>query len=250
MNTGDFTADGFLDGRITIAQPKLGFRAGHDSVLLAAAVPASSGERILELGAGSGVSSLCLAARVSGCKVLGVEIDPALVALANDNAKRNKMDSRVRFVVGDACEVMPDSAPFDHVFFNPPFHPDTGQVSPNASRDIATRDTEDAVRSWTARALALVRSGGTVTAVLRAGRLNDFLAISGKAGASVLPLLPGVGEPPKRIIVQAVRGDSTPLFTLPGFPLHEGGRPTHGAEAVLRFAAALPLLPHPSTSSG
>ena len=46
----DFTEDKFLGGRISIKQPKQGFRAGHDSVLLAAAVPANSGERILELG--------------------------------------------------------------------------------------------------------------------------------------------------------------------------------------------------------
>ncbi len=236
-----FSEDGFLGGRIIVAQPRHGFRAGHDSVLLAAAVPAHIGQRVLEFGSGAGVSSLCLAARVSGCEILGVEIDRALVELANENAKRNKMDSRVRFVVGDARNVKPDGAPFDHVFFNPPFHPDTGQVSPNASRDIATRDTDDAVRTWTARALAVVKSGGTVTAILRADRLDDFLGVSGKAGVIVLPLLPTPGEPAKRVIVQARKGDTVPLFTAPGFALHENGRPTHGAEAVLRFAAAIPL---------
>ena len=63
----DYTLDGFLGGRLTIAQPKDGFRAGHDAVLLAAAVPARTGETILELGSGSGIASLCLAARVAGC---------------------------------------------------------------------------------------------------------------------------------------------------------------------------------------
>lgn len=238
--SGDFTLDGFLGECLTIAQPKHGFRAGHDAVLLAAAVPAKAGESVLELGSGSGVSSLCLAARISGCEVLGVEIDPALVMLANENAKQNKMDSRTRFIAGDAREVKLDRI-FDHVFFNPPFHPDTGQVSPDAGRDRATRDTDDAVRSWTACALGLVKSGGTVTAILRADRLNDFLKVSGRTGVAILPLLPGVGEPPKRVIGQIRKGNSAPLYTAPGFALHEGGRPTHGAEAVLRHAAALPL---------
>lgn len=238
----DFTEDKFLGGRISIKQPKQGFRAGHDSVLLAAAVPARADDRILEIGSGSGVSSLCLAARVSGCEVLGIEIDPALAALANENAKRNGMDVSVRFVEGDARDAKPGGPPFDHVFFNPPFHPDTGQVSPTAARDRATRDTEDAVRSWTKHALALVKSGGIVTAILRADRLGDFLAVSGKAGVVVLPLLPAVGEPAKRVIVQIRKDDSQPLFTAAGFPLHEDGRPTHGAEAVLRHGAALPLV--------
>ena len=238
----DFTEDKFLGGRISIKQPKQGFRAGHDSVLLAAAVSARADDRILELGSGSGVSSLCLATRISGCEVLGIEIDSALVALANENAKRNGMGERVRFVTGDAREVKPDSAPFDHVFFNPPFHPDTGQVSPHAARDLATRDTDDAVHSWTKHAMTLVKSGGAVTAILRADRQDDFLAVSGRAGAVVLPLLPGVGEPPKRVIVQKHLGNTTPFSTMTGFPLHEEGRPTHGAEAVLRHAAALPLV--------
>lgn len=237
---GDFTLDGFLGGRLTIAQPKNGFRAGHDSVLLAAAVPASAGERVLELGSGVGVASLCLAARTK-CDVLGIEIDPALVAISNENAQRNGM-ARARYMVGDAGSTQPDGAPFDHVFFNPPFHPDTGQVSPHAARDRATRDTDDAVRLWAERALTLVKQGGTVTAILRADRQDDFLQASGNAGVAVLPLLPSVGETPKRVIVQKRMGDGSPLRTMAGLPLHEHGRPTHGAEAVLRHGAALPLF--------
>ncbi len=239
--SGNFTLDGFLGRRLTIAQPKHGFRAGHDAVLLAAAVPARTGESILELGSGSGVASLCLAARVAGCEVLGIEIDLALVALANENATRNEMGSRVRFIAGDARKAKLEDAPYAHVFFNPPFHPGTGQVSPNASHDSATRDVDDAVRVWTARAMELVKPGGTATAILRADRLDDFLEVSGRAGVSVLPLLPAPGEKPKRVIVQLSKGDSAALFTAPGFALHKYGRPTHGAEAVLRHAASLPL---------
>lgn len=237
--TAEVTQDGFLGGRLTIAQPRHGFRAGHDSVLLAATIPAKAGERILEFGSGVGVASLCLAARVANCEILGIEIDWALVALANDNAKRNGLNAR--FVAGDAREAKSEGAPFDHVFFNPPFHPDTGQVSLHAARDRATRDTDDAVRSWTERALQLVKAGGTVTAILRADRLEDFLSVTGKRGVVVLPLLPSAGDPPKRVIVQLRMGDPAPLATMAGFPLHEDGRPTHGAEAVLRHAAALPI---------
>jgi tRNA1Val (adenine37-N6)-methyltransferase len=78
--------DGFLNKRILIDQPLAGFRAGHDSVLLAASVPAGAGQSVLELGAGAGVVSLCLAARVRAVSITGVEIDAELVALANANA--------------------------------------------------------------------------------------------------------------------------------------------------------------------
>jgi len=87
----EFSEDGFLGGRLIIAQPRAGFRAGHDAVLLAAAVPAKPGQRVLELGSGSGVASLCLAARVADVSVVGIEIDAELVRLANENAARNSM---------------------------------------------------------------------------------------------------------------------------------------------------------------
>ena len=65
----------FLDGRVKVTQPESGFRSGLDAVMLAAAVPAASDQTALELGAGSGAASLCLAARVGGLRVTGVERD-------------------------------------------------------------------------------------------------------------------------------------------------------------------------------
>jgi hypothetical protein len=76
---------------------------------------------------------------------------------------------------------------------------------------------------------------------MRADRLEEFLCETGRDGAIVLPLLPKAGSAPKRLIVQLHPRDKIPLFTMPGFAMHEGGRATHGAEAVLRHAAALPM---------
>ena len=64
--------DGFLGGRVQAWQPAAGYRAGVDAVLLAAAVPARPGDTALELGAGAGVASLCLATRVPGLSVTAV----------------------------------------------------------------------------------------------------------------------------------------------------------------------------------
>ena len=58
----ELTDDGFLGQRLHILQPRQGYRAATDPVLLAAAVPAQSGQSVLELGCGAGVASLCLGA--------------------------------------------------------------------------------------------------------------------------------------------------------------------------------------------
>jgi tRNA1(Val) A37 N6-methylase TrmN6 len=236
------TLDGFLGGRLSIAQPRKGFRAGHDTVLLAASVPAADGSHALELGAGVGVASLCLAWRVPSLRVTGIEIDPELVALAQENAERNGMADRVRFESGDAA-TFGDGPAFDHVFFNPPFHPMSGEQSPSAGRDLAMRDASNAIADWTRNALALTRPEGTVTAILRADRAGEMLAAGDAKGTVLFPLFPRAGEVPKRTIIQFVKGSLTPSRVAAGLILHEqDGGNTQAAEAVLRHGAALRLV--------
>ena len=54
------TDNAFLGGRVQLLQPRRGYRAGVDPVLLAAAVAARPGEAVLELGCGVGTALLCL----------------------------------------------------------------------------------------------------------------------------------------------------------------------------------------------
>ena len=65
------------------------FRSGIEPVLLAVASRRVQGSRMLEAGSGAGAMLLCLAARVAGIRGLGIEQDPALVALARQNAAAN-----------------------------------------------------------------------------------------------------------------------------------------------------------------
>ena len=237
----ELTEDKFLGGRLVAAQPKRGFRAGHDAVLLAAAVPARAGERALELGSGSGVASLCLALRVPGLTVQGIEIERELVDLANANAARNGMKERVAFAPGNA-EKFEAGQGFHHVFFNPPFHPDTGHASPVAARDRAMRDVGEAVALWTRSALKAIRPGGTLTAILRADRQAEIVDIVGGRGTTVLPLFPRAGEAPKRVIVRIDKEGDAPLRVAAGLVLHlADGKPTPEAEGVLRHAGAVSL---------
>ena len=241
MSARERTLDGFLGGRLTIAQPKRGFRAGHDTVLLAAAVPAEPGSRALELGSGAGVAALCLAARVSDVDVLGIEVDAGLVELARENAARNGMDGRLRFVQGDVLQ-FDGRVAFDHVFFNPPFYPASGQESPQAARDRAMRDADQVIAEWMRAALSTVKDRGTVTAIVRADRASELLHPADGLQAILFPLLPHAGEDPKRAIVQVVKGTKGTLRTAAGLVLHEAnGRNTEAAEAVLRHGAALKL---------
>ena len=70
----NITENSFLDVKLTIFQPNKGFRAGRDSVLLAASVNAQSGEKVLEIGAGVGTVLFCLMNRIPGLESTGIEI--------------------------------------------------------------------------------------------------------------------------------------------------------------------------------
>lgn len=229
----------FLDGRVKVAQPQTGFRSGLDAVMLAAAVPATAGQTVLELGAGAGTASLCLVARVSGIWVTGVEIDAGLAALAARNGAANSADCK--FVAADIFALPSElKRDFDQVLANPPFHGE-GQASPDPIRAAALMDG-GTLRDWLKLGLQRTVSGGFFTAILRADRLNEALAALPERGVCAFPLWPKADEPPKRVIVQVRKGSGAPFALLPGLVLHRAdGSWTDEADAVLRRGTALAL---------
>src|ERR1700675_1324663 len=92
---GEFPEGAFLGGRLRLRQPKSGHRAGHDAMLLAAATPARSGDRVVDLGAGVGAAGLAVAKRVAGIELVLVEIDDVLADLARGNASANAIAADV-----------------------------------------------------------------------------------------------------------------------------------------------------------
>lgn len=241
------TEDRLLGGRVLLRQPIEGLRATIDPIFLAASVPTQSGEAVLELGTGTGVALLCLAARVPDCRVVGLEIQRDLVRLAAENAALNGFTGRVDVIVGDVADPPPRLSPggFDHVMANPPFaEARSGTSPPGLSRSVAMVEGSTDLGVWVTTALAMVRSGGTITFVHRADRLDALLAaLSRRTGEIVVfPLWPGIGKPAKRVLVRARRDSKKPLRLAQGLLLHEAdGRYTAASDAVLRGGAALDL---------
>ena len=238
------TEDGVLDGRVVIRQPRSGFRAASDSVLLAAAVPARDGETVFEPGAGVGTAALCLARRLDGVKVAGLEIQPELVRLAGDNARLNGLEDRVDVMVGELQRLPPKLVPasFDHVMLNPPYMPlERADAPDDPGKAAAVVEGDIALEVWIERSLAMLRPKGSLTLIQRADRLDEILStLRGRAGEIVVfPLWPGRGQKPaKRVIVRARKDIATPLRLASGLALHEeDGRFTPEADAVLRGAA-------------
>lgn len=239
------TDDAFLGGALAVLQPKTGFRAGLDSILLASAVEAPAGARVFDLGMGVGVASLCLLQRRADMRVEGIEIDPVLCDLARANAGRNGMANRMTVHAGDALR-LPRAVPrqaFDAVMTNPPFlvsHAATIGPDEGKARAIALDAADEA--AWFKAALSLVKPKGALIVIHRAdalGRVLDYVS-SGTGGVRVLPLHPAPDAPATRIVVTARKGSRAPMALLPGLVLHAAdGAFTPAVERILREGAPL-----------
>jgi len=244
------TDDGFLGGRLQVLQSEKGYRAGIDAVMLAAAVPAVPGDNVLDLGAGVGVASLCVASRCLDVKATGLEIQSALVEMALENIKRNDLVLRARIIEGSISEkaaILADKdvayGSFDHVMTNPPFYEaDKVWGSPDESKATAHALEDVSLEEWLRVTCAMAKPKGTVTIIHRADALPDLLkGVEGKLGGLVaFPLWPGAGKEASRVLLQGIKGSRAPFKLAKGLLLHgEDGGFTPEAEAILRNGAAL-----------
>lgn len=230
-----------LGGRIRYAQPRTGFRSGIEPVLLAAAVPARSGERVLEAGSGAGAALLCLAARVPGISCVGVERDAELASLAASNAMANGW-ADMTFIATD-IGTLPSLGLFDHACANPPYHHAGGTASCLPARDAAKRAPPGLVAHWVSILGRMLRPGGTLTIIASASRLPEALhGFDGAdcAAATLLPLWPKAGRAAKLILMQGVKGARSRFQVSPGLTLHApDGKFTIEADGILKEGGAL-----------
>jgi tRNA1(Val) A37 N6-methylase TrmN6 len=234
------TENALLGGRVRLLQPSRGYRVAVDAVLLAAAIDATAEERVLDLGAGVGAVGLCLAARVPGCVVIGVELQPLLASLAARNAVLNATENRMRTIVHDIAQPLPpDLAGFDQVATNPPYlAAAVADPSPDPSKALATVESSADLARWLAVAVGALKPTGALTIIHRRDRLEEIARhLVGLGWGDITEKhLP----PAARVLLRArradvpVRRESAPLV------LHrrEGGY-TDEAEAVLRHGRPL-----------
>ena len=239
----DTVENALLGGRVRLRQPVKGYRAGMDAALLAAAIAAEPGQRVIEAGCGAGAVLMQAAARRPGVVWTGLERDPAMAALAGENAILNGVEADI--VTGDVAAGFRALArePFDWAVSNPPFFDDAGALRAPAPGKRGAWMADDGLAAWTGFLLKAVREGGRIVIIHRADRLADLLTLLGeKAGSfAVRPIHPYTNEPAKRVLVQAVKTGRAPLRLLPALVLHDRSADKHTpeAEAVLRGEAAL-----------
>lgn len=243
------TSDAFLGGRLNVSQPRNGFRAGLDSVLLGAAVDRASAS-LLDLGAGVGTAGLVALTLNHALVATLAELDPDMVALAEQNIAANGLSTRARTATVDVTapglvRVEAGLAPdiFTSVIANPPYFDPARGTAPSAERSAARHMTPETLDLWIRTAASTAAPGGEVIFIYPAEGLATLLAgFSSRFGTvSLLPLVPREGEAASRVLIRGIKGSRAPTRLLASRILHEAdGRGFHPAfDAIFRGTGRL-----------
>lgn len=238
----DFTNDYLLDKQVKIFQPVDGYRASTDAVLLAAMVATDAKNvRILDVGAGTGAVSLCLAQRLqhNNIEIYGLEIQAKLVELANMSAKTNGFNF-LHYHLADIrqrlnYEELPPCS-FDIVVTNPPYSAND-MPSPNQSKATAHNLESFDLDAWLKFCIKMAKPFGHIYLINRAEALPQICTTFANhaGGLKILPLYSKSSQNAKRIIVTAQKDSKAPAQILPPFVVHNNnGEYTSAAQQILR----------------
>lgn len=227
FKAADLKRDSFLGGQVHLLQPKKGYRAGIDPVLLAASVPARPGQSVLELGCGAGAALYSLAIRCPGLRLFGVELQPEYADLAVQNAELNGLTAAI--TVADLSQLPADlrQIQFDHIIANPPyFVREAHSPARNPGRRIALGEGETALSDWVDVAARRLSPRGYLHVIQRMDRLPELLiACDGRVGSvEILPLAPRRNRAAELFLMRARKDGRSPFRLHAPCILHQGDR--------------------------
>ena len=172
------TSDTLFNGKLTIYQRKRGYRFAIDAVLLAGLTRVRPTDRILDLGTGCGVIPLVMAHRNLGQRIVGLEIQPDLVGLAQRNVEANGFSQKITIYEGDFRRIAADFRPgsFDLVTSNPPYRRlRSGRLNVDEQQAIARHELKSSLADVVGTASTLLGQGGRLAIIYPATRLAHLL---------------------------------------------------------------------------
>lgn len=203
-----------------VLQKKQGFRFSIDAVLLAHFVSPSAGQHILDLGTGSGVIPLLLAAHHPQIYIDGIELQPDIAGMAQRSVQYNHVEDRIRIAAQDLT-TLPDPYhhQYDWVISNPPFFPvGTGKQNPNPQIALARHELACTLEQLLESAARCLKSRGRLAMIHRAERLPEILYGCHRfhlAPSRLRMIHPTMEQDANLVLLEAVRDGRNSLTVLP-----------------------------------
>lgn len=224
--------DDLLIGELRIIQQAGQFRFSLDAVLLAHFATVKRGAAAVDLGAGTGVLGLLLAAR-GAKRVTGVEINPEMADMASRSIRVNGLDGRLAVVCADVRAIpggsLLEGRSWDLVVANPPYRPlGGGGVNPREELALARHEIAGGLGDFAAAASFLLKEKGRLAMVHLPERLTDVVGVLRGAGVEPKRLRfvhPAPGKAAKLLLAEGVRGGRPGLTVEPPLYIYgEDGR--------------------------
>lgn len=163
---------------LKIIQKTDGFCFGMDAVLLSGFAYVKRGEKVLDMGTGTGIIPLLLSAKTQGEHFTALEIQKEIAEMAARSVAMNHLEDKIEIVNGDIKEASRifGGASFDVVTTNPPYMNDAhGLKNPTEVKAISRHEVLCTLDDVVREGAKVLKSGGRMYMVHRPHRLIEII---------------------------------------------------------------------------
>ena len=195
-----------------IIQKTNGFCFGMDAVLLSGFASVKPGEKVLDLGTGTGIIPILLEAKTEGSHFTGLEIQPEMAEMARRSVDYNGLEDKVDIVTGDIKEAAEIFKPafFDVITTNPPYMlADHGLRNPDDSKAIARHEVLCTLDDILRESMRLLQDKGRFYMIHRPFRLTEILTKMHEYKIEpkrIQFIHPYIDKEPTMVLVEGMRG--------------------------------------------
>ncbi|MHB1126077.1 MAG: tRNA1(Val) (adenine(37)-N6)-methyltransferase [Bacillota bacterium] len=200
-----------VENRLWIIQHRDRYRFSLEAVILAHFVSLKGGEKVIDIGTGSGVIPLLLIDREPTLAITGLEIQEEMADMARRSVAINGLDQNIGIITGDLRDVknIPGGGSFDIVVANPPYLPVTrGRISPRYHIALSRHEIACALPDVLQAATVLLKNKGLLAMVHRPERLEEIMAGMERnrlQATRIRFVHPFADRPAKMVLVEAAK---------------------------------------------
>ena len=188
------------------------FCFGMDAVLLSGFAKAKEGDRVLDMGTGTGIIPILMEAKTPAAELIGLEIQPESADMARRSVALNHLEHKIQIVEGDIKEAASifGAASFDIVTCNPPYMiGQHGLQNPDAPKAIARHEILCTLEDVISQAAKLCKPAGHFYMVHRPFRLAEIISLMTRYRLEpkrMQLVYPYVDKEPNMVLIEGVRG--------------------------------------------
>jgi len=213
--------DDLQRNNLKIIQNEEKFCFGMDAVLLSGFAKIKPGERVLDMGTGTGIIPILLSAKTEAEHLTALEIQEESADMARRSVAMNGLQEKINVVTGDIKEasVLFGKAVFDAVTCNPPYMNDMhGLKNPDLPKAIARHEVLCSLEDVVREASAVLKPNGRFYMVHRPFRLAEIFAVCQKyklEPKAMRLVHPFADKEPNMVLLECLKGGKSMIKIAP-----------------------------------